>query len=111
MGDEERARLAVHVDLERTRRGLSLRQVAEEAGVSASSLSRLRIADPSLDTLARILRWSGGSADEVLSLRPRDPGAPGARAERVSAELSGMGLTAAEVVAVLGVVRILARPG
>lgn len=110
VGDEERRALAAHVDMERTRRGLSVRAVAEEAGVSASSLSRLRVADPSLDTLVRVLRWTVGSADEVLSLRPRAPDHPGAALERVAGELSRMGLTPREVEAVVGVVRILARP-
>jgi transcriptional regulator with XRE-family HTH domain len=55
------------IDGERRARGLTWKRVAEEAGVSASSLSRIsRGRRPDVDTLAALTVWGGLDANNFI---------------------------------------------
>lgn len=55
------------LDAQRTSRDLTWRQVAAEAGVSASTLTRMAQGRrPDLDGLARLCSWSGLSANDYI---------------------------------------------
>jgi len=59
------------LDAKRKADGLSWREVASRAGVSASTLSRIQKGHaPDLDGFARLVRWSGASADELIEHEP-----------------------------------------
>lgn len=65
------------LDAVRVQRGLTWRKLAEAAGVSASTLTRMAQGRrPDVDSLAALVHWSGLSADDFV--RPRgassDPG-------------------------------------
>jgi transcriptional regulator with XRE-family HTH domain len=58
------------IDGERRARGLTWKRVAEEAGVSASSLSRIsRGHRPDVDTLAALTVWGGLDANAFIEGR------------------------------------------
>ncbi|MGD0165907.1 MAG: helix-turn-helix transcriptional regulator [Gaiellaceae bacterium] len=60
--------------LTRKQRGLSLRDVAEEIGVSPSTLSRVeRGAAPDLATLNKLIDWLGIDRSAVFHSRPAAP--------------------------------------
>lgn len=64
------------LDSERASRGLTWKQVAEESGVSASTLTRMAQGKrPDVDGLADLLAWSGLKDDSfmVASDRTADP--------------------------------------
>lgn len=55
------------LDDQRSTRELTWKQVAEESGVSASTLTRMAQGKrPDIDSLAALLRWSGLSADDFI---------------------------------------------
>ena len=55
------------LDAERTVRGLTWKQVAEESGVSASTLTRMAQGKrPDVDGLAALLKWAGLNSDSFL---------------------------------------------
>jgi transcriptional regulator with XRE-family HTH domain len=55
------------VDRERVVRRLNWKQVAEESGVSASTLTRMAQGKrPDVDSLASLVHWSGLSADAFV---------------------------------------------
>lgn len=57
------------VDGERQSRGLNWKQVAAEAGVSQSTLTRLgQGRRPDVDSFARLIAWGGLDADQFVSL-------------------------------------------
>ncbi|MBI2373859.1 MAG: helix-turn-helix transcriptional regulator [Deltaproteobacteria bacterium] len=57
------------LDAARKARALSWRQLASEAGVSASTLTRMAQGRrPDVDSFALLVRWVGLSADTFLSL-------------------------------------------
>jgi transcriptional regulator with XRE-family HTH domain len=59
------------LDLTRRDRGLSWRQVAAEAGIGASTLSRMRRGKrPDVDAFASLVTWLGSSADGFLVSTP-----------------------------------------
>jgi len=61
------AALYATLDSERQQRGLSWRQVASEAGVGASTLSRLAQGNrPDVDSFAALVHWLGLSADQFM---------------------------------------------
>ena len=72
MRNGEKARFdtdSFHAALDSTRiaRGLTWKQVAEQSGVSTSTLSRIPSgANPDLDGLAALTLWSGLSADSFI---------------------------------------------
>lgn len=56
------------LDAQRVAKGLNWKQVAEAAGVSASTLTRMAQGKrPDVDSLAALSRWSGLSVDDFLS--------------------------------------------
>ncbi|MEX2237808.1 MAG: helix-turn-helix transcriptional regulator [Dehalococcoidia bacterium] len=58
------------IDAQRRVRGLSWRQVAKEAGVSASTLTRINQGKrPDADTLASLLAWSGLPVETFVATR------------------------------------------
>jgi transcriptional regulator with XRE-family HTH domain len=55
------------LDSHRIERGLTWRQVAKDAGISASTLTRMAQGKrPDVDSLASLLAWSGESADGFI---------------------------------------------
>lgn len=55
------------LDSARAARGLNWKQVAEESGVSASTLTRMAQGKrPDVDSLAALVQWSGLSADTFV---------------------------------------------
>ena len=55
------------LDSARAARNLNWKQVAEESGVSASTLTRMAQGKrPDVDSLAALVRWSGLSADAFV---------------------------------------------
>jgi transcriptional regulator with XRE-family HTH domain len=55
------------LDDRRESRGVTWKQVAEESGVSASTLTRMAQGKrPDVDSLAALLKWSGLSADDYI---------------------------------------------
>jgi transcriptional regulator with XRE-family HTH domain len=55
------------LDAQRQARGLNWKQVAKEAGVSASTLTRMAQGRrPDVDSLASLLRWSGLEASAFI---------------------------------------------
>lgn len=65
------------LDAERTARGLTWRQVAEAARVSASTLTRMgQGRRPDVDSLAALCRWSGLDADAFMRPRGESKDAP-----------------------------------
>ena len=64
------------LDSERSSRGMSWKQVAEESGVSASTLTRMAQGKrPDVDGLADLLSWSGLKEDSFMlsSTKAADP--------------------------------------
>ena len=63
-----RARLAHALKVARKQQGLSLRETQTACGVEFSTLSRIENGRGcEVDTLARVCRWCGVSADYVLN--------------------------------------------
>jgi transcriptional regulator with XRE-family HTH domain len=63
------------LDAQRRSRNLTWKRVAEEAGVSASTLTRMAQGRrPDVDTMAALVAWSGLDADSFVT---RGPGAGG----------------------------------
>lgn len=59
------------IDAQRQSRSLNWRQVADEAGISASTLTRmLQGRRPDVDGLAALLSWSGLSGNDYLRGQP-----------------------------------------
>jgi transcriptional regulator with XRE-family HTH domain len=59
------------LDSARAARGLNWKQVAEESGVSASTLTRMAQGKrPDVDSLAALVRWSGLSVDSFVGGQP-----------------------------------------
>jgi transcriptional regulator with XRE-family HTH domain len=55
------------LDAQRTARGLSWKQVADQSGVSASTLTRMAQGKrPDVDGLAALLAWGGLQADSFM---------------------------------------------
>lgn len=55
------------LDAQRQAKGLTWKAVAEQAGVSASTLTRIAQGRrPDVDTLASLCRWSGLKADDFI---------------------------------------------
>jgi transcriptional regulator with XRE-family HTH domain len=64
--------LYVTLDSERRQRGLSWRQLAQEAGVGPSTLSRMAQGNrPDVDSFAALVHWLGLPAEEFM--RHADP--------------------------------------
>jgi transcriptional regulator with XRE-family HTH domain len=66
------------LDSARVGRGFNWKQVADQSGVSASTLTRMAQGKrPDVDSLAALVRWSGLSADPFVgveaSLKSREP--------------------------------------
>lgn len=59
--------------LARGRRGLSLREVEEEIGVSASTLSRIErdAGNPDLETVNKLIAWLGLDREAVFGVRAK----------------------------------------
>lgn len=56
------------IDAQRQAKGLTWKAVAEKAGVSASTLTRIAQGKrPDVDTLASLCRWSGLKADDFIA--------------------------------------------
>lgn len=61
-------RLYAVLDSHRIARKLTWKQVAEQAGVSASTLTRMsQSRRPDVDSLAALLEWSGESTDSFMA--------------------------------------------
>jgi transcriptional regulator with XRE-family HTH domain len=55
------------IDAERSSRNLNWKQVAEQSGVSASTLTRLaQDKKPDVDSLAALIAWSGLDSDDFI---------------------------------------------
>ena len=70
------AALYAALDTQRQSRGMSWRQVAKEAGISPSTLTRMtQEKRPDVDSFAALVSWLGLSADRFLSStkKPSDP--------------------------------------
>jgi transcriptional regulator with XRE-family HTH domain len=64
------------LDEARQRRGLQWRQVAQQAGVSASTLTRMSQGRrPDVDGLAALLKWSGLNAEAYMEAPAETPDA------------------------------------
>ncbi len=62
------------LDSARTARRLNWKQVADQSGVSASTLTRMAQGKrPDVDSLAALVQWSGLSADPFVGLGGRMP--------------------------------------
>ena len=67
--------LRAALDAERSSRGLSWKDVAAEAGISASTLTRLSQGKrPDVDSLAALTHWMDMSADSFMPTRIRGYG-------------------------------------
>ena len=65
------------LDAVRQARRLNWKQVAEQSGVSASTLTRLaQKRRPDVDSLAGLLSWSGLSGDEFVRVEGRQKSQP-----------------------------------
>ena len=72
----EADRFVAALDSTRQARGLTWRKVADEAGVSASTLTRMSQGKrPDVDSLGALSRWAGLSADQFFAetAPSRDP--------------------------------------
>ena len=71
---------AFHAALDSVRvvRGLTWKNVADQSGVSASTLTRLSQGKrPDVDSLSALVRWSGLTADDYMPpARPTEPPEP-----------------------------------
>jgi transcriptional regulator with XRE-family HTH domain len=68
--------LYLTLDSQRQQRGLSWRQLAHEAGVGPSTLSRMANGSrPDVDSFAALVHWLGMPAEEFLRY-PDDPDRP-----------------------------------
>ncbi len=66
------------LDAERRSRGQSWKQLAEEASVSASTLTRMgQGRRPDVDSLAALVSWSGLSADDFVGVEQGKHGPSG----------------------------------
>jgi transcriptional regulator with XRE-family HTH domain len=93
------------LDQERQSRGLSWRQVAKEAGVAPSTLSRMAQGHaPALDGFIRLANWAGATLDELAGRRSerisdaQSPPAAIASYLRTRKELSPQGVEALEAI-------------
>lgn len=60
------------LDAQRVARGLTWKQVADQSGVSASTLTRMAQGKrPDVDGLAALLTWGGLQADSFMETAPR----------------------------------------
>ena len=63
--------LVAALDAKRRAEGISWREVADQAKVSASTLTRLQQdRKPDIDTFAALVEWLGAPADEFFSVEP-----------------------------------------
>ena len=61
------------LDAQRQAQNVTWKKVAEKAGVSASTLTRIAQGRrPDVDTLARLCRWAGLSADDFFAPADQD---------------------------------------
>jgi transcriptional regulator with XRE-family HTH domain len=68
------AALYVTLDSERQQRGLSWRQVAQEAGVGPSTLSRMAQGNrPDVDSFAALVHWLGLPAEQFMRHSDDEP--------------------------------------
>lgn len=83
--------LYVTLDSQRQQRGLSWRQLAQEAGVGPSTLSRMANGNrPDVDSFASLVHWLGMPAEEFLRHpddENRQPGSPETSAQAVASLL------------------------
>jgi transcriptional regulator with XRE-family HTH domain len=94
------------LDRARRARDLSWRQVASEAGVSPSTLTRLGNGlRPDIDSFAKLVQWLNCSADPFLGVAP----APVPEGEDLVRTLMGLGLDT-ETAEAFGRVISLLRP-
>jgi len=71
------AALYVTLDSERHQRRLSWRQLAQEAGVGASTLSRMAQGNrPDVDSFAALVHWLGLPADQFMRHPETESGEP-----------------------------------
>jgi transcriptional regulator with XRE-family HTH domain len=69
------AALYVTLDSERQQRKISWRQVAQEAGIGASTLSRMAQGNrPDVDSFAALVHWLGLPADQFMRHPEREGG-------------------------------------
>jgi transcriptional regulator with XRE-family HTH domain len=79
---------AAALDAERETRGLRWNEVAQQAGVSGSTLTRLGQGKrPDVDGLAKLLDWSG--LDAAAFIRSGRPGSTASTLTRIVGELHG----------------------
>ena len=88
--------IGAHIRAERLRRGISLRALAREAGVSASLVSQIETGRirPSVSTLYAVTGALGLSITDLLEGTPDSPGAPGGDEESGSSPVATAGLAA-----------------
>ena len=108
MGDEAAGNVAAiyaALDQERQAREMSWRQVAKDAGVSPSTLSRMGQGHaPALESLIRLANWAGTSLDELVGRRSerldetQSPPTAIASYLRTRKELSREGIEALEAI-------------
>jgi transcriptional regulator with XRE-family HTH domain len=71
------AALYITLDSERQQRGLSWRQLAHEAGIGASTLSRMAQGNrPDVDSFAALVHWLGLPADQFMRHPETESGEP-----------------------------------
>lgn len=102
IGDFDAAALYAALDSARAERGMTWKQVAAEADISASTLTRMAQGKrPDVDSLAALLSWSGLEADLFVRRPNSAPADPLARVTaylRADAQLSPRAANAIETV-------------
>ena len=82
--------LYLTLDSQRQQRGLSWRQLAHEAGVGPSTLSRMASGSrPDVDSFASLVHWLGIPAEEFLRV-PDDTGRPAATPDTVTQAVASL---------------------
>ena len=80
--------LYVTLDSERRQRALSWRQLAQEAGVGASTLSRMAQGSrPDVDSFAALVHWLGLPAEQFMRHSDAEPGRQAAAPAQAVASL------------------------
>ena len=93
------------LDSVRVARGLTWKNVADQSGVSASTLTRLSQGKrPDVDSLSALVRWSGLTADDYMPpARPAEPPEP--LAEITSVVYSDNSLSTGDRDAMIDIIR------
>lgn len=102
--DIDAAELAARVRQKRIAHRLSVRQAAQEAGISPATLSRVERGDhvPDRDNLLLLVQWVGASLDQLMLDRGELRGIGQANApHRTRSSVRSMGETTSESVALL----------